>query len=217
MRILAIADPHGNYSSIEAMLKQAGKIDAVMIAGDITNFGPDERANDLIDMFEQPVLAVPGNCDHTSILEVLDSSSGINMHNNMVTIDQITFVGIGGSNPTPFCTPFELEEEEISEKIDQLVAKAEDTGYPIVLLTHAPPRGILDDVGDVHVGCHAFANHLDKVKLIVCGHIHEARGIIKNCDTVIVNPGMASGGSAAIIELLHSNGELEIHAKLIKV
>lgn len=217
MRILAIADPHGNYSSIQALLDKAGKVDAVMIAGDITNFGPDEKANELIDMFEQTVMAVPGNCDHTTILEVLDRSTAINLHNNIVSIGQITFAGMGGSNPTPFCTPFEIEEEKINEELSQLLVEAEKSGNPIVLLTHAPPHSILDNVGDTHVGCQTFAKHMGKVKLIVCGHIHEARGIVQNCDTLVVNPGMASEGSAAIIDLLHSNGDLETHAELIKV
>ncbi len=217
MRILAIADPHGNYSSIQALLEKAGNIDTVMIAGDITNFGPDEKADELIDMFDQTVMAVPGNCDHTTILELLDRSRAINLHNNIINIDNITFVGMGGSNPTPFCTPFEIEEEKLSEDLSHLIAKAEQTRHPIVLLTHAPPHSVLDIVGDAHVGCHTFASHMDKVKLVVCGHIHEARGIVQNCDTLIVNPGMASEGSAAIIELLRSNGDLEIHAELIKV
>jgi Icc-related predicted phosphoesterase len=217
MKILAIADPHGNYSSIQALLTKAGKIDVVMIAGDITNFGPDEKANELIEMFEQTVMAVPGNCDHTSILEVLERSHAINLHKHIVIIDQITFVGMGGSNPTPFCTPFEIEEDVMDNELSQLLAKAEDTGYPIVLLTHAPPHNILDNVGDAHVGCHTFANHMNKVRLIVCGHIHEARGIVDNCGTLVINPGMASEGSAAVIELLHKNSDLEVNAELIKV
>ncbi len=217
MRVLAIADPHGNYSSIKTLLEIAGKIDMVMIAGDITNFGPDEKANELIDMFDQTVMAVPGNCDHTTILELLDRSRAINLHNNVTSIDGISFAGMGGSNPTPFCTPFEIEEEELDEEISRLLIRAEDTGYPIVLLTHAPPHSFLDNVGDNHVGCHAFASHMDKVKLIICGHIHEARGIINNCGTLIVNPGMASEGSAAVIELLRSGNDLEVHAELIKV
>jgi Icc-related predicted phosphoesterase len=39
-----------------------------------------------------------------------------------------------------------------------------------------------------------------KFTAVVCGHIHEARGISHMGKTVIVNPGPASIGNAAILE-----------------
>jgi Icc-related predicted phosphoesterase len=200
MRIFAIADPHGNYSSIKALLEKAGNVDAVLIAGDITNFGPSEKASELIEMFSQKVMAVPGNCDPLSIMEIFENSS-VSLHNKLETFGGITFVGFGGSNPTPFCTPFEIEECDIGEKLEKLVSDAQDYKQPIVLLTHAPPYGVLDTVRDTHVGCRSLAKYLGKVSLMVCGHIHEARGIKEQNGTIVVNPGMAAAGFAALIDI----------------
>ena len=44
MRILALADIHGNSKDIPALAKAAKTCDAVVLAGDITNFGGRENA-----------------------------------------------------------------------------------------------------------------------------------------------------------------------------
>ncbi|ADI74466.1 metallophosphoesterase [Methanohalobium evestigatum Z-7303] len=200
MRILAITDPHGNYSKIEPLLQKSGDIDLILIAGDLTNFGPDEKAEELVGMFEAPVLAVPGNCDPVSLPDVLDRLD-VNLHNTTVTRDDVTFIGFGGSNPTPFNTPFELEEEEIEKHLENLVNSAEESGNITVLLTHAPPYCTLDEVSAGNVGCKSIIKFMDKVDLVVCGHIHEARGVMEHGKSVIVNPGMASDGYGALINI----------------
>ncbi|WMW23090.1 metallophosphoesterase [Methanolobus mangrovi] len=216
MRLFAIADPHGNYSKIEELLEQSGDIDVILIAGDITNFGPDEKALELIDMFKPPILAVPGNCDHESILEVIDNSRATNLHNGSITIDGVQFVGMGGSNPTPFCTPFEIEESDFETNLNSLMNETGNTEEPVVILTHVPPYGILDEVGGMHVGCKALSVFLDKADIMVCGHIHEARGIRNSGKTIIVNPGMAALGFAALIDINRENHEYDISIQLLE-
>ncbi|WP_406657271.1 metallophosphoesterase [Methanolobus sp. ZRKC2] len=216
MRIFAIADPHGNYSFIRPLLERSGKVDAVLIAGDITNFGPVEKARELIGIFDQKVMAVPGNCDPEPINDVLDSSIAVNLHNHSITYEGITFIGVGGSNPTPFCTPFEIEECNIEKNLDESMAEFKESGNPVVMLTHAPPYGVLDKVGDVHVGCRSIADYLGQVDLIVCGHIHEAKGVEMSNGTVVVNPGMVANGFAALIELNVLEGKLNIDVSFIK-
>lgn len=217
MRLFAIADPHGNYSAILPLLEKAGSIDAVLIAGDITNFGPAEKASELMGMFSQKVMAVPGNCDPLSMAQFLDSSCA-SLHEKVENFKGITFAGFGGSNPTPFCTPFEIEECDIGERLDHLVHDALRMKQPIVLLTHAPPYGILDTVGDNHVGCRSLASYLGRVSLIVCGHIHEARGVMEQNGTIVVNPGMAASGYAALIDIgnpVHADERPRIDIRLI--
>ena len=218
MRIFAMADPHGNYSHIRKLLEKSDHVDVVLIAGDITNFGPVEKAYDLMDMFDQKVMVVPGNCDPESIIDVLDGSVAVNLHNRSVSYGGVTFVGVGGSNPTPFCTPFEIEECDIEKSLAESIKEAEKNGNgnPVVMLTHAPPLGVLDVVGEIHVGCGSVADYLGKVDLIVCGHIPEARGIEKKNGTVVVNPGMAAGGFAALIDLEVSGNKLDIDVKFIE-
>lgn len=173
----------------------------ILIAGDITDFGPDEHANELLNMFGKPTMAIPGNCDLQTILKVLDDSKATNLHNTSKRIDDITFIGLGGSNPTPFDTPFELSEAEIESNLEKLIKEAENDpdSNTIVLLTHAPPYGTVDKIPIGHAGSTAIKKFLGRVDLIVCGHIHEARGVMKVGKTVVVNPGMVSGGNGAVI------------------
>ncbi len=203
MKILAISDPHGDYSKIKKIIEKAGNFDLVAIVGDITNFGPDEKVNELAEMFDKPVLAIPGNCDQRSILKALDASKAINLHGKAEQIGNIRFIGLGGSNPTPFNTPFELSEEEIESALEGMVCSAENSKEcgTIVLLTHAPPHGARDELPFGHVGSKAIQEFLDRVDLIVCGHIHEAKGMEKVGKTVVVNPGEACKGSCALITI----------------
>jgi Icc-related predicted phosphoesterase len=132
----------------------------------------------------------------------IDASNAVNMHNAMKKIDGFTFIGLGGSCPTPFCTPFELEEDEIEEILEMLFSKAEGT---VVLISHTPPKGLLDEVCGENVGSTGVAKFIDRAKLVICAHIHEARGFARSGDTFLVNPGMAAEGYGALIELDHDN------------
>jgi Icc-related predicted phosphoesterase len=203
MKILAISDPHGDYSKIKKIIEKAGDFDLVVVVGDITNFGPDEKVNELAEMFDKPVLAIPGNCDQKSILKALENSKAVNLHGKAEQIGNIRFIGLGGSNPTPFNTPFELSEEEIENALEGMVCSAENSKEcgTIVLLTHAPPHGARDELPFGHVGSKAIQKFLDRVDLIVCGHIHEAKGMEKVGKTVVVNPGEACKGSCALITI----------------
>ena len=210
MRLLAISDPHGDYAQIPALVRKAGKagsVDVVLIAGDITNFGPDELTYDLLSLLEPlecPVLAIPGNCDQRSILATLDASSAVNLENAVHTIGNVTFAGIGGSNPTPFDTVFERSEGEIGAMLDDLLSRAGEIGEArIVLLSHAPPKNTLDRIPGGNAGSEAIAGAIGKTDLIVCGHIHEDQGTMvvsaHGKETVVVNVGQASQAKSAII------------------
>ncbi|MBP2029532.1 Icc-related predicted phosphoesterase [Methanohalophilus levihalophilus] len=215
MRILAISDTHGKFNRIPDILEKAGDIDLVLVAGDITNFGPDEKAVELLDMFEVPVFAVPGNCDLRTIVETIEKSNATNLHKRMQVFRDVTFIGMGGSNPTPFNTPFEIEESEIASSLEKLVSDAKANGGYIVLLSHSPPFCTLDRVESGNVGCKSTAKLLGRVDLIVSGHIHEDGGIMEEQGTTIVNTGMASQGSAALIELDADSHKVDV--KMIQV
>lgn len=203
MKLLALSDLHGDYSYVRAILKKAGDFDVLTISGDLTNFGPDEKVNELLDMFNGPIMAVPGNCDNVSLLKILDMKT-ISLHNSFHTIGEYTFVGLGGSNPTPFNTPFELSEKKIGESIGTLLSKLNNnniTNNRIILISHAPPRNTTDRVAGGNVGSEALERFLGRFDLIICGHIHEARGQVRINGTVVVNPGQGSKGQAALITI----------------
>jgi len=190
----------------------------ILIAGDITDFGPDEYVTKLLNMFKTPIMAIPGNCDPKTILKVLDNSKAVNLHNTSKRIGNITFIGLGGSNPTPFDTPFELQEDEIESNLEKMITETENdpNSNTIVLLTHAPPYGTVDEIQIGHVGSTAIEKFVGRVDLIVCGHIHEAKGVMKVGKTVVVNPGMVSEGNGAVITITNENhGNVQIDTELI--
>lgn len=218
MKILAISDPHGDYSKIKEMMEKAGNFDLAVVVGDITHFGPDEKVKEFMEMFDIPVIAIPGNCDQKSILKALDASKATNLHGKAEQIGNIRFIGLGGSNLTPFNTPFELSEEEIEKTLEGMVCSAEnsDDCGTIVLLTHAPPHGTRDELPFGHVGSKAIQKFVDRVDLIVCGHIHEAKGMEQVGKTLVVNPGEACKGSCALIKLEDAEGK-PIEVEFIEV
>lgn len=198
MRFLVVSDFHSGYDKLIEILHKAGIVDGTLLAGDLTDFGPAEMAKRLIEKLPRPIFAVPGNCDPRDIVDLLKKED-VSLHENKVTFDGVTYVGIGGANPTPFNTPFELPEAEIKSTLEALLKEVEG---PAILISHAPPKGCRDRIPNgVHVGSEAVAQMAPRFKAIVCGHIHEDRGISKMGDTLVVNPGVASAGYAAILEV----------------
>ena len=209
MKLLAISDPHGDYSHITDLLKRAGdidgidRIDKIILVGDLTNFGPDSDAEKLFDMLPHDVetMAIPGNCDPMSIHDVIAKRSTL-LHDKVIIVDGIAFMGIGGSNPTPFNTAFEQSEDEIKKILDKLLKHPDVQNAKLkVLVSHAPPKDTLDRIPGATVGSTAIREAIGKVDLIVCGHIHEDQGEMIEDGTVIVNVGQAAVGKGTIITL----------------
>lgn len=80
---------------------------------------------------------------------------------------------------------------------------------PDILLTHYTPYKCLDKMDaksfalhKSHMGVKFFNKGIKQFKprLVVCGHMHENQGTCKINNTLVVNPGPANEGKAAIIE-----------------
>ncbi len=207
MDVLLLADLHGQYGKLESF--QIYDYDAVIIAGDITNFGPLEPVDSVLSSIEVPCFAVPGNCDPREIIDVLEHSDAVCLHNSWMALGKVTLAGLGGSNQTPFGTPFELSEEEIGTIMTRLVGVMEKNVHN-VLLSHAPPYGALDSVGDDHVGSQSIREHMNRFDLVCCAHIHEARGVTEVDGVKIVNPGPASDGYGALIHFGSEPKDIQI-------
>ncbi|MCQ8905517.1 MAG: metallophosphoesterase [Methanothermobacter sp.] len=207
MKILAVSDLHGsNIPELHRYLKN-NRVDIIVVAGDITHFGPPELAEELLNDLAShniPVLAVPGNCDPHGISSRIENSRAINIHARTLNVKNFAFCGLGGSNPTPFNTPLELEEDEIHGELDKLLENLQGTDR-LILVTHAPPHGTEVDripSGD-NVGSTGVRDAIEKHQpcINICGHIHESPGVDRLGETLIVNPGQLSEGRAALIEI----------------
>ncbi|WP_105318430.1 metallophosphoesterase family protein [Thermus tenuipuniceus] len=63
MRILILSDLHGNTWALQAILRAAGPVEAVLFAGDVVNYGPSPRG--VVSWLRRVgAVAVRGNHDH---------------------------------------------------------------------------------------------------------------------------------------------------------
>ncbi len=205
--VLLIADLHGQFGKIDSFLEL--NPEAVFIAGDITNMGPVDAVDDVLSRIDVPCFAVPGNCDPREILETLEHSDAVCMHGNQMNLGKMTLVGVGGSNPTPFNTPFELTDKQIDDVLHSAMKKMQKTVHN-VLLCHAPPYETLDKPGGEHVGSMSLRKHMKSFDLVCCAHIHEARGIMDVDGVKVVNPGPAMDGHCAMIHFGNESRDITI-------
>ncbi|MDR3102198.1 MAG: metallophosphoesterase [Methanocalculaceae archaeon] len=199
-----MTDIHGRYEIIPKIFEEE-EPDYVLIGGDLTDFGPLEGIIPALEEIPAPTFVIPGNCDPKEILQVIEASGAISLHKKSIDIGRITVTGLGGSNTTPFNTLFEMGEEEMAADISKVLAKTKKNRWNI-LLTHAPPKGALDDIGSdgsLHVGSESVAAFAREFDIICCGHIHEQKGIAVFERRICVNPGPAFEGNYAVIRLLN--------------
>ena len=207
MDVLLLADLHGEFGKLESFLELSP--DAIFIAGDITNMGPVDAVETLFSRIDVPTFAVPGNCDPRETIEALEHSDCVCLHASYMSLGKIALVGIGGSNPTPFGTPFELTDKQIDDLLQAAVRKMERTTHN-VLISHAPPLGFLDEAGGNHVGSASVRKHMKSFDLVCCAHIHEQRGIAEDGGVKVVNPGMAALGQCAMIHFGKESKDIRI-------
>lgn len=170
--------------------------DLFIACGDITHFGEAAFEIEFLREMLVKTFAVPGNCDPPEMVDKLEEI-GVNIHGKKVKFGGLTFVGLGGSNPTPFDTLWEISEEEIAAILEPLMEPE------AVIVSHAPPFGYLDTTWQgEHVGSRVLLEIVNKFRprLFLTGHIHEARGIVEGA-TMIVNPGPASRGNLAVVDI----------------
>lgn len=113
----------------------------------------------------------------------------------------------GWSNPTPWDTPRETSEDDLSVRISKIAEKVESMDRCIFNL-HAPPRNsdldicqrLTEELKPIFVGgqpelfnagSQAVRDCIDSYKpmLGLHGHIHESRGVTQIGRTLCVNPG----------------------------
>ncbi|MCK4757808.1 MAG: metallophosphoesterase family protein [Thermoplasmata archaeon] len=182
MRILALTDIHGSQMGVNVLnhFMNKHKPDVLAISGDITHFGPTDWALRFLETAKIPILLVDGNCDPPDMVKAVLEHPDIDAHTSL-EIEEITMVGI----------LFPHEGMDLSGI----------TGADVVV-THEPPFGYNDAAGGNHVGDRDILATIKRLepKLVISGHIHEARGVVEADDRIYVNPGPARDGFAALIE-----------------
>jgi len=200
LNFCAVSDIHQRLDRLPALGPVLAAADWVLLLGDLTQFGHRREAAVVLEAFRTynpRLLAVPGNLDQPDVLSLL-REEGCCLHGESRRLDTVGLAGLGGSNPTPFGTPFELSEESIATVLGEpLRAIAAD---PVrIVVSHPPPRGTAVD--RIRLGLHAGSRSVRQLveeqqpDLLLCGHIHEAAGEDRLGRTCLLNPGpLARGG-----------------------
>lgn len=135
---------------------------------------------------EAPVYIVRGNHDFVHLSRCFDGGPVFEFDHPGQVFD-LCGLRVGGFRGVSYINgnwSDEFSDAELKEKVDKLPMEID------ILLTHAPPRGIMDKVGSYgrgpRVGIWALSSYLNKqthdqypLKLHCFGHIHEQFGTLK--------------------------------------
>ena len=191
MKLLVFSDLHSDFRIASKLVDLSREVDVVVGAGDFCNVRRGlEEIIEALSGITVPTVLVPGNSE--SEAELVNACRPWEharvLHGRQTTIDGISFYGIGGGIPV---TPFGSWSYDFSEK--QAYDLLEDCQAGGVLVSHSPPKGILDVSSDGRsLGSQAVRDTLDRTKpdLVVCGHIHGSAGQSKQLgDTTVINAG----------------------------
>ncbi len=158
-------------------------------------------------------MVIPGNCDPSDLLPLLREKK-VSLHGEVRELSGIPFVGFGGSNPTPFNTILEFEEDYIYEKVSEIIReKVQNDNF--ILATHVPPKDTQCDLTSAgeHIGSSAVRKIIEefKPKVAVSSHVHEAAGQKDQLGkSILGNIGKLVEGNSVIIEITDSEIQLEL-------
>ncbi|MHA1221512.1 MAG: metallophosphoesterase family protein [Candidatus Heimdallarchaeota archaeon] len=198
-------------------------INLIVVSGDLTQYGKKKEVRRVLqdlDQLGKPVYYVSGNLDAKDSVDI--SLTNVKPLDSRVEVFKgMQFVGLSGSNITPFRTIFERTEEEITLKLNEL-KQLITADTPVILVSHVPPfESEADKLGNGrHVGSTAVKEFILKEKpaAILTGHIHESDSISSIGPTLCVNPGPTRHGQAAVIEVqIYDVGEPFLKGELVKI
>ena len=177
MKLLLFSDLHSNFSGAAKLVESSLAVDVMVGAGDfcVARRGLDEIMTAL-SAVKRPAVLVPGNAEsYNELAQACRSWPNAHvLHGSQTVLDGVTFYGIGGGIPI---TPFGAWSYDFSE--DEAKKLLRDCPSGGVLVSHSPPRGVLDMSTDgKNLGSEAVRETIDikKPKLVVCGHIHGSAG-----------------------------------------
>lgn len=133
----------------------------------------------LLKTMDIPVYMLIGNDDHISDgdwEEILDNHGILNLNLRTYILEKLKIAGFQYVLPTPWNTNNELPEDKLARKLRSIESQVDNK---TILITHGPPKGILDKVANgLHTGSVSIFNLVKEKQPIfhVFGHIHEAFG-----------------------------------------
>lgn len=189
MKIVAIADTHGQHKSLTI---PGG--DILIHAGDMSMNGNEYEIVDFLDWFNRQAfehkVLIAGNHDFyferksdEQIKKILPKNI-LYLQDSWTTINGLT---IWGSPITPWFYDWAFNRhrgEPIKKHWDLIPAKTD------ILITHGPVFRTLDMISrGENVGCKDLLDkvHEIKPKVHICGHIHESYGTVEKSGIKFIN------------------------------
>ena len=199
MLIYAAADIHGRPERLAAGESHvaAHRPDLLILAGDLSrHMRPDEVAGPL-SLLALPTFFIRGNSDSRRLEDALGRIPRLqHLHATRKIVNDVGFVGVGGTLPLPFHSRLGLVESALVARLSDLLQPGD------VLVAHPPPYGVRDRVlGRFHAGSRAVKRLVERraPALVVCGHIHEQSGVETLGNTVVVNCAMGRSCGGVLI------------------
>ncbi len=206
MLIAYVVDVHDRFEAVGDALGRIGPVDVLVVGGDITTFGsPDdaERAIEVWRPLAPQLFAVAGNCDSPAIDTRL-VELGVSLDARGVVVGDVGLHGVSAAPHSPLRTPYEVPDEELGRRAEAGAAQVTGARFRL-FCPHAPPHDTACDRlrSGIHVGSPVLRSFVDREQpdLVLCGHIHEARGIDDLGRTKVVNPGPVASGHFAVVEV----------------
>lgn len=209
MKIFATSDVHGNRALIHLLLLEIvkrEKVDALFIAGDVApkNFDSSftfseiklkqregvKKICELLGKADVPVYMLIGNDDHISDEEwemMLKRHNIFSLNMTSHPLQDLKIIGFQYVLPTPWNTNNELPENKLGAKLKEIEKHVDNK---TILVTHAPPLGILDQlVAGPHAGSASIYQLVKNKQPIFhfFGHIHESFGCDRIGNTICCN------------------------------
>lgn len=187
MKALFLSDIHGHID----IIKNAPECDVIFIAGDIIpNYGPYyndyfslkawlyEELNVILKNKSSKIISIGGNHDIFAEKDPLlyKGLSWKYLQDESCILDNGMKV-YGMPWMEMFCQghAFNADDLTMKEKCDKIDSDTD------ILLCHCPPLGVGDKIMKKHFGSENIKNRIEelsknKLKLVICGHMHSGRG-----------------------------------------
>lgn len=232
MRILAIGDPHGKLPKDLDKIVKKRRIKIIIVPGEIPpvptflyypkhlrkspprDYGEKVYKKLLAKLtsYKLPVIVLKGNSYPMTSQDALirkilrkhknviyKKTGKVKIHDQVfVLFDMIWEKWSYKWLQKDFAHSRHSRSKERIKKFNKIMREAEDP----ILVSHAPPYGVLDKVPKIgHVGSKVVLKAIKKHKprYVLCGHIHEGKGKKKIGKTLVINAG--SRGDYFVIDL----------------
>lgn len=193
-----MADIHGDLDRLYRLIDSLEeKPELVVVAGDLTPFGPAElvpKIHSALKKLSPYVFMIPGNEDTREVREKMEDM-GLNMHFKRKDFGDTSFIGFEGAVWLESGGEVFMKYDPLHKLLSEAPEKRK------IVVSHVPPFDTEADrlwTGQ-HVGSPFLRSMIEEYQpdMVVCGHIHESRALDRIGRTLVLNTGALADGYAA--------------------